>query len=166
MSRFERWSVWTTSAATIASGAVYLWMKYLMVSDEPYAVINHPLQPLVLKIHILVSPLLVFALGLIAVKHVAKHLRLESRAGRRSGLLLAGSAAPMVVSGYLIQVLTDEKWLQIATLTHLVSGTLFALGAAAHWAAILRRKNGSKNAKALSHPIGDRNRLLPEYARK
>ncbi len=165
MTRFERWSVWTTSAATIASGAVYLWMKYFMVSDEPYAVINHPLQPLVLKIHILVSPLLVFALGLIALKHVAEHLRRKVKAGRRSGLLLAVSAAPMVVSGYLIQVLTDEQWLRIAALAHIVTGTLFALGAAAHWAAMLRRGNGS-NAKTLSPSPADRNRLPREYARK
>lgn len=165
MTRFERWSVWTTSAATIASGAVYLGMKYFMVSDDPYTVINHPLQPLVLKIHILVSPLLVFALGLIALKHVAEHLRRKIKAGRRSGLLLVASAAPMVVSGYLIQVLTDERWLRMAALTHIVTGTLFAFGAAAHWAAMLRRKNGS-NAKTFSRSPADRNRLPREYARK
>ncbi|GBD31631.1 MAG: hypothetical protein KatS3mg081_1342 [Gemmatimonadales bacterium] len=165
MTKFERWSVWSTSGATIVSGAVYLWMKYFMTSADPYAVINHPLQPLVLKIHILVSPLLVFALGLIALKHVAEHLRRKVRAGRRSGLLLAGSAVPMVVSGYLIQVLTDQTWLKIAALTHIVTGTLFALGAAAHWAAVLRRKNGS-NGRALNRPPGDRNRLPQEYARK
>ncbi len=165
MTRFERWSVWTTSAATIASGAVYLWMKYFMVSDEPYAVINHPLQPWVLKIHILVSPLLVFALGLIALKHVAAHLRRKVKGGRRSGLLLAASAGPMVVSGYLIQVLTNEQWLRIAALTHILTGTLFALGAAAHWAAMLRRKNGS-HAETFSRSPADRNRLPQEYAPK
>jgi uncharacterized membrane protein len=140
-------------------------MKYFMVSEEPYSVVNHPLQPLVLKIHILVSPLLVFALGLIALKHVAEHLRRKVRTGRRSGLLLAASAAPMVVSGYLIQVLTDETWLEAAVLTHIVTGTLFALACAAHWAARLQRKNGPR-PEPLGLTKGDRNRLPQEYAQK
>jgi hypothetical protein len=165
MTRFERWSVWGTSAATIVSGAVYLGMKYFMVSEDPYSVVNHPLQPLVLKIHILVSPLLVFALGLIALKHVAAHLQRRVAAGRRSGLLLAGSAAPMVVSGYLIQVLTDEKWVRAAALTHIATGILFALGAAAHSTAMWRLRNGS-DRKSPTLTRADRNRRPREYAPK
>ena len=75
MNRFERWAVWSTSIATLVTGVVYLWMKYLLVSADPFAVVNHPWQPLVLKLHILVSPLLVFSIGLVSLRHVWRHLR-------------------------------------------------------------------------------------------
>ena len=55
MSRFERWAVWSTSLATFLTGVVYLVMKYLLVSDDPFAVVNHPWQPATLKAHILVA---------------------------------------------------------------------------------------------------------------
>ena len=58
MTRFERWAVWVTSVLTFVTGVVYLWMKYFLVSDDPFAVVNHPLQPVVLKLHIVVAPLL------------------------------------------------------------------------------------------------------------
>ena len=49
MTRFERWAIWITSVATFVTGVIYLWMKYLVVSDDPLAVVNHPWQPAVLK---------------------------------------------------------------------------------------------------------------------
>lgn len=150
MNRVERWAVWTTSAATILSGVVYLWMKYLLVSEDPYSVVNHPLEPWALKVHVLVSPLLVFALGLIALKHVVEHLRRKVPVGRRSGLLLVGSAAPMVLSGYWIQVLTDDRWVRIAAWVHIAAGLLFAFGVAAHGLAVLRARN--LNANAINSP--------------
>lgn len=162
MTRFERWTVWTASATTVLSGVVYLWMKYFLVSEDPYAVVNHPLQPWVLKVHVLVSPLLVFALGLIALKHAAEHLRRRVPVARRSGLLLAGSAAPMVLSGYCIQVLTDERWVRLAAGVHIATGLLFALGVAAHGAAVLRARN--LNGKAINSLPRARSLPRPESA--
>ncbi|HEX2249795.1 MAG TPA: hypothetical protein VHH32_05565, partial [Gemmatimonadales bacterium] len=86
MTRFERWSVWVTSLATLVTGVVYLWMKYLLVSSDPFAVINHPWQPLLLKLHILVAPLLVFSVGMVALRHVWRHIISREQSGRRSGL--------------------------------------------------------------------------------
>ena len=49
MTRFERWAIWSTSVATFVTGVIYLWMKYLVVSDDPLAVVNHPWQPAMLN---------------------------------------------------------------------------------------------------------------------
>jgi hypothetical protein len=46
-------------------------MQHLMEPVNEWAVINHPLQPLVLKLHILVAPVMVFAVGMVAVNHMA-----------------------------------------------------------------------------------------------
>ena len=45
MTRFERWSVWLTSALTALTGIGYFWCKYLLRTDDPFAVVNSQLEP-------------------------------------------------------------------------------------------------------------------------
>lgn len=138
MTRFEKWSVLTGSAATGVTGAAYLWVKYAMEPTEPWAVINHPIQPWLLKAHILVAPLLVFAVGMIAVRHIWRHYRTGMKWGRRSGILSGVSLVPMIVTGYLIQGITHERWLAVTAWTHIVTSVLFLIGVTIH-AVILAR---------------------------
>jgi len=140
---FERWAVWSTSVATFVTGVIYLWMKYLMVSGDPLAVVNHPWQPAVLKVHILVAPLLVFSIGLVALRHVWWHLQSKKRDGRRSGLLTVVVLGPMIVSGYLIQTMTEEGWLRAMALVHIGLGLVYGLALLAHQFAA-----GGKKARA------------------
>lgn len=148
MTRFERWSIWSTSIATAVTGFVYLWMKYLMAPVDPWSVINHPLQPWVLKAHILVAPLLVFSLGMVALKHIWRHLRSARPAARRTGLTTALVLAPMVISGYLIQSVTGEGALRVIALVHIVTGSVYALGLLAHQVVMRRVVRGSRGASA------------------
>lgn len=139
MNRFEKWAVLLASAATVLTGAAYLWVKYLVQPTEPWAVINHPSQPWLLKAHILVSPLLVFAVGAIAVRHVWQHFRRGTPRGRRSGVAAAAVFAPMVVTGYLVQSVTAPGWVQAMAWTHIGTSVVFSVGVAAHAAVVLRR---------------------------
>lgn len=132
MTRFERWSVWGTSLGTFVTGLVYLWMKYLVVSSDPFAVINHPWQPLVLKLHILVAPLLVFSVGMVALRHVWRHMKSRERSGRRSGLMTVVLLGPMILSGYLIQAITHQGWLRAMVISHIITGVLYSAGLLAH----------------------------------
>jgi hypothetical protein len=138
MSRFEKWSVLSTSLLTAATGIVYFWMEYFMESTEPWAVVNHPWQPWVLKAHILVAPLLVFAVGSIAVRHIWKHIRGRVVPGRRTGLTTAIVLAPMVLTGYLIQAVTGEGWLQAVAISHIAVSFVYSIGVVAH-AWVIRR---------------------------
>lgn len=140
MTPFERWAVWGTSVATFVTGVIYLWLKYLTVNDDPFAVINHPLQPAVLKAHILVAPLLVFSIGLVTLRHVWRHMRSNMREGRRSGLLTVVVLGPMILSGYLIQALTEEGWLKAMAISHIALGVVYGLGLLAHQFAAGGRK--------------------------
>jgi hypothetical protein len=137
---FERWAVWGTSVATFVTGVIYLWLKYLMVNDDPFAVVNHPWQPVVLKAHILVAPLLVFSIGLVTLRHVWRHLRSHVRDGRRSGLLTVVVFGPMILSGYLIQALTEEGWLKAMAIAHIGLGLIYGLGLLTHQFAAGGRK--------------------------
>ena len=51
---------------------------------------------------------------------------------RRSGILLVGLAAPMILSGYLLQTAVDEPWRRIWIALHLASSTLWLAGTVAH----------------------------------
>ena len=148
MTGFERWAVWSTSVATLVTGTVYLWMKYLLVSEDPLAVVNHPWQPYVLKLHILVAPLLIFSIGLVALRHVLRHLKRNTRAGRRSGLITVGVLAPMVMTGYLIQVITHQGWLEAMAISHIATGLLFGIGLLAHQFAAGGQKARAARAEA------------------
>jgi cobalamin biosynthesis protein CobD/CbiB len=143
MTAFERWAVWSTSGATLVTGLIYLWMKYLLASEDPLAVVNHPLQPYVLKLHILVAPLLVFAIGMVALRHVWRHLKGNTRSGRRSGLITLVVLGPMIMSGYLIQAITHQGWLEAMAIAHIATGIVFGLGLLAHQFAA-----GGKEARA------------------
>lgn len=126
--------------ATFVTGVVYLWFKYLMVNDDPFAVVNDPWQPIVLKAHILVAPLLVFSIGLVTLRHVWRHLQSHNREGRRSGLLTVVVLGPMVLSGYLIQALTEESWLKAMAIAHIALGVIYGFGLLAHQFAAGGRK--------------------------
>jgi hypothetical protein len=128
----ERWLLWASAAVTTGTGLVYLWMKYLLTGSDPYTVVNHPLQPLVLKLHILAAPVLVFALGVFTVRHIWPQVVSRRPVARRSGLTTMLVAGPMVLTGYLVQALTNEGWLRAVAWGHIATGLLFALGVVLH----------------------------------
>lgn len=132
MTRFERWVVWISSITTVVTGVVYLWLKYVLVSDDPFAVVNSPWQGPVLKLHIVAAPTLVFAFGLVAVRHVWRHLRNRVSEGRLSGLAGVVALIPMIATGYLIQAVTDEGWLRALAWSHIGLGLLYAVAILCH----------------------------------
>ena len=138
MNAFQRLLVWSSSIVTGATGGVYWWMKNVLQPMDPWAAINHPLQPWVLKAHILVAPVMVFAVGLIAAEHIWRHWRQGVTMGRRSGLATMGCFLPMVLSGYLIQAVTDVGWLGALAWMHLGAGAVYLAGLLAHHPVVRR----------------------------
>jgi hypothetical protein len=136
VSRFEAWLLHLSTLAVGGTGLVYAWMLYLLRPIDPYAVIHHPLQPAVQHLHVLTAPALVFAAGLVWRRHVAAQLRAGAARRRPSGVGLVASLAPMVVSGYLIQVAVDAGWRRAWVLVHLIAAGLWL---AAYLVHVLRR---------------------------
>jgi hypothetical protein len=114
------------------TGLVYAWMAYLVKPSDPYAVVNHPWQPVVQHLHVLVAPFLVFAVGAIWRRHVWNGWRLGVRARRWSGLGLALSFVPMAVSGYLIQTAVDPPWRKAWVVVHLAAAGIWVGGYLLH----------------------------------
>jgi hypothetical protein len=133
VSTLERALLHASSLAAAVTGFAYFWMKYLLKGSDPFSVVHHPWQPGILAWHVLVVPLLVFALGLIAKDHVLEKL-LDRRPhpSRRSGIVTMALAAPMILSGYLVQVLTAPSPHRLVAWSHIVAGVVFSAGYVAH----------------------------------
>lgn len=149
MNRFEKRLLWGSSGAVILTGFVYLWMKYALTPAQPWDVVNHPLQPLVLKLHILVAPVMVFAIGMITTRHIWRHFRENVARGRRSGITAALVVVPMVVTGYLIQAVTHAGWLKAIAYAHIGFSVVFSLGLALHYVAT---RNARRRQRRLPVP--------------
>jgi hypothetical protein len=150
VTRLERFVVWIATAIVFVTGVVYAIMKHLMSPADEWAIVNHPLQPWVLKLHILAAPVLVFALGLIAARHIVPRLRLIP--GRRfSGSLSAWTVLLLVASGYLIQAVTHAPTVTFLGWTHLGLGVVYGAAAARH-ALIARRRDRASQRTETSVP--------------
>jgi hypothetical protein len=154
---FEKWSVWVTSALVFATGFVYLGMKYWLPAPAGFSIVRHPLQPLFLKLHVLSAPLLLLALGAIALRHVWRHFITGTRQGRASGLASVLTAGSMVLTGYLLQVFTDEGWLRVLALAHIMTGLVYGAALLVHQIMVRRRRAGGSEIIAK----GDRRHKPP-----
>ena len=136
MSSFERWNLWITTALVIVTGVGLFGVKYLLTPSEPSAVINHPIQQWLLKAHIMVAPFMIFSVGIITTRHIWRHYRNGQDRGRHTGITTALVTGPMILTGYLIQVMTSMGWVSAMAIAHIVFGTVYAVGLSAHQLAI------------------------------
>ena len=151
MKRWETWLLHTANLLVGVSGLLYGWMRYLLRPVDEFSIVNHPLQPCVQHVHILVAPLLVLAFGHLAYHHAYLYWRSPIREGRRSGLILVSVALPMILSGYLVQVSVDEVgrlvWVWVHGLASLAWLGFYLAHVSTHLVGRRRREN--KRVKGL-----------------
>ncbi len=131
----KRWQILLLTGSTmlaVLTGLGYFVIEHFVRPSDPFAAINHPLQPWLLKAHILLVPAVVFAVGAIAPAHIFRHIAEGRPQGRRSGLLALVLAALTVLSGYMIQVITNQTLLDLTGWIHLGAGIAFAAFVALH----------------------------------
>jgi hypothetical protein len=121
------------SAALVAiTGAVYAVMKYFMTPDDEFAVANHPLQPHMLSAHVVTAPLLVFALGWLFANHIWPKFVFKEPRNRLSGIGAMALIAPMTLSGYLLEIATNETLRQAMAIAHWLTSALFVVAYVVH----------------------------------
>ena len=131
MKPFPKWLLMVSSLVTAVTGVAYFLLERFYVPTDEFA-IGHPLEPWLLKAHILAAPVLVFAIGLITFDHIWKHYRCLVPAGRRTGLGAMWVIVPMIVTGYLIQAVTSVAWLDALGWIHLAAGLVYFVSLIAH----------------------------------
>ncbi|MCI0444902.1 hypothetical protein L0244_20745 [bacterium] len=147
MNRLEAWLLHLSTIVLTVTGAVYACMHYLMKPVDPFSVINHPLEPYMLDIHIIAAPVLVVAIGIILHSHILFKIEGGSRAARKSGIILIPLFLVMAASGYVLQI-TSGSINRIFFWLHLSSGSLWALVYAAHHLASISVRRTMAAARA------------------
>ncbi len=117
---------------TTLTGAVFAYMRYVMKSDDPFAVANHPWQPYMLAAHVVLAPVLLFALGWVFGNHIWPGFVRKEVPHRKSGVAAMAMIAPMTLSGYLLQIATSDALRQAMAAIHWATSTLFAVAYIAH----------------------------------
>ncbi len=108
-----------STAIVVGTGIIYFVMKDLLTTNDPFAIINHPWQPLFQKLHLLSGPLMIYAVGIYTLSHVIPHLKSRRPLGRLTGVVLCTLTLLMALSGYLIQMISSETWLSRVAIAHI-----------------------------------------------
>jgi len=132
MGRMERWSLHLSALAVILTGLGFGWLKYAHQRLGEFGPEPYPLQGWLRHGHVLAAPVLVFAFGLLVRGHVLPALRAATSAGRRTGLGSALLLAPMILSGYGLQVCVDPVWHLALAWTHGLTSLAFMLAFGLH----------------------------------
>ena len=131
MTRGVRILTWSTTVAVTVTGLLYAVFAYLVESDDPFALVNHPWQPFTLRAHVLAAPVWLVAFGVVWQAHAWPKLRAGARPRRRSGLALLVVGAIMGLSAYCLQVSVDEGvrffWIVVHVGSSLLWLAVFAL---------------------------------------
>ena len=132
MKPWERRSFNGLNVVVAITGLAYLYMRYALVSDDPFAVVNHPWQSSMLSLHVVFAPVVILLFGIVLRSHIIKKLISNSRPDRRTGWISLISFSTMALSGYLLQVATSAAWLNALVVFHISTSLVFIIGYGAH----------------------------------
>ena len=132
MRPWEHRSFNVATAIVTITGLAYLYMKYFMQTDDPFAVVNHPWQPSTLGAHLIAAPILMLFFGMLFRSHTLKKIASPIRSNRRTGWTSLISFGSMALSGYLLQVVTSPAWIDALVVIHIVTSLIFAVGYVVH----------------------------------
>ena len=132
MTWWERRGFNTFYVVVTATGIAYFYMKYVLVTDDPFALVNHPWQPAMLATHLMAAPLFVAFFGMLFRSHSFAKIRSALPANRRTGWTSVLGFAAMTVSGYFIQVTSSPALITAWIWIHVGTSALFAVSYGVH----------------------------------
>lgn len=132
MTPLERLALHVSAGLAALTGLVYGGWKYFGARPGEFGPEAHPWLGPAQHSHVLVVAVLVFALGGLFRTHFLPMWRSGKRSGRLTGGLLVVGLAPMILSGYGVQVSVDPAWRSAFAWIHGASSLTFVLGFAAH----------------------------------
>lgn len=137
MRRRPQAAVYLIMGALWVTGCGWLLLDQFIAARGPFGKTPHPLEQPLLLIHGITSVLSMYLLGWISVRHVLRWWRGGLR--RLSGGVLAAMLALLVVSGFALFFVSDDRWQYVAALIHEVLGVAVTVFAIQHWFFYQRR---------------------------
>lgn len=111
-----RRSLYVVSLGVWISGGLWLFLHYFFLRRGEFGPEVNPLEPWFLKVHGAFAVAAIWMFGLLWSIHVTKVWPLSWR--RWSGGLMAGVAAWLILSGYLLYYVGDDKARSILSILH------------------------------------------------
>ena len=129
----SRATAWTLHLSVVVMAVTGLWLTWIVFlapppqeSETEMFAVGDPWQPLLNVIHVVVAPVLIFAIGFIWREHVWRRIGFDNAQRRKSGVVLVLLGGPLVLGGYCLQVTDNETLRSIFGWTHAAAGALFA----------------------------------------
>ncbi len=133
MTPIERWSLHLAALITAGTGLMDGLLRWFGQRAGEFGPEPHPWLSAAQHFHILAAPTLVFCLGVMVRGHVWSKIQQGSE-GRWSGAGTAMLIAPMVLSGYIVQVATNPVLRTCYAWVHGISAGAFLLAYFGHLA--------------------------------
>lgn len=153
MNPLERWSLHLAALATTGSGLMDGLLRWFGERVGEFGPEPHPWLGMAQHLHVLAAPLLLFALGMTVRGHLQARLK-KGPEGRRTGLSAALLIAPMVMTGYGVQVVTVPAWRSGLSWAHGISAGVFLLAYLGHLFIPHPRNEEDAGHANGAHPIG------------
>ena len=132
LAAWQRISLYGTATALLATGAAWLAVHTTRAADA----LPSPAEPWLMRVHGLAAFLALFVLGALAASHVPRGWRLAERRGwpsqRRTGVVLCGLGAAVVLTGYLLYYFAPDNVRPALGWAHAGLGVAMALLVVAH----------------------------------
>ncbi len=132
LAAWQRRSLCGAAAALFATGAAWLAVHYTRSADA----LPSPAEPWLIRAHGLAAFVALFVLGALAASHVPRGWRLAERRGwpaqRRTGVVLCGLGAAVVLTGYLLYYFAPDNIRPALGWLHAGLGAAMALLVIAH----------------------------------
>ncbi|HEX4926300.1 MAG TPA: hypothetical protein VFV50_19555 [Bdellovibrionales bacterium] len=114
------------------TGLVYAYFLYFVPPIDEFSNVASQWQPLWHELHILFAPALIFGIGMIWLVHAWTKFKNKNSARRRTGIFLLLSAWPMIMSGVIIQVVTEPAASGFWKSVHLWTSIFWLIGYGLH----------------------------------
>lgn len=133
----QRLAVYVILGLLWLSGGVWLLLDQFFQRQGEFGAMQNPWQPPLLLVHGIVAIGSMYLLGWISARHVLRWW--PSRLRRLSGSLLASLLTILVLSGFALFFLTDDRWQHASVVAHDVIGIAITAFAVQHWFFARRR---------------------------
>jgi hypothetical protein len=144
----RRLGVYAVGAGIWLTGGLWLLFHHFLRREGPLGLLaTHPLEAWSLRLHGLFAFAAVWIFGLLWGVHVAQGWSIRRR--RSSGGVLVGVAVLLVVTGYLLYYLGDERLRAATSLVHWIVGLGCPLAFAVHriqWLALRKSRSNIRVA--------------------
>lgn len=121
------------------SGSVWMLLHYFFPVVTEFGPSPNPWEPFIIRLHGILAVGTVFLLGWIASRHISEAWSL--RRNQVSGIVLSSVCAVLVLSGYALYYLADDRARNGSAVVHQILGVGAVVFALTHWRRLSQRAN-------------------------